>query len=233
MDKQLISIKGLLEKHIEALYIMNSQSKLVAINEPWDKTKPAPKLYIGKTIDGNIIYRFACNVPFGLIKKIEIYLNKELINDKIEYIQEYSEILNSNNNVEEIIYYFDYIKHNLIENCIQINEDNIKEHALKDFKWLKDEIKYCQPCYGIINNRQIISICRSVRITKEAHEAGIETIEKYRGNDLARKVLINWATNVIERGCIPLYSTLKENISSKRVAEKTLLKKIGIGISIK
>ena len=235
MNNQTFSYKELLERHIEALFILNSQSKLTAINEPWDKTKPAPRLYVGKAIDGNIIYKFSCNVPSETLEKLEYHIKKETANtnDGIEYIQEYLKILESKNYSGEISYYYDNGKDIIIDDCNIIDENNIKEYTLNEFEWLKDEIKYCQPCYGIINNGYIISVCRSVRITKEAHEAGIETDEKHRGNNLAGKVLIKWAEDVKNRGCIPLYSTLKENKASQRVAEKTLLKKIGIGISIK
>lgn len=235
MNSQIFLPKELMERHIEALFILNLQSKLVSINEPWDKTKPAPRLYVGKTIDGNIIYKFGCNVLYETLKKLEYYIKKETVNtnDGIKYIQEYSKILESKDHSQEISYYYDNGKDIIIDNCSIINENNIKEYILNEFEWLKHEIKYCQPCYGIINNGRIISVCRSVRITKEAHEAGIETNDKYRGNGLAGKVLIKWAKDVQNRGCIPLYSTLKENKASQRVAEKTSLKEIGIGISIK
>ena len=232
MNKQSFSLKQLLDKHIEALYTLNFQLKLVAINEPWDKSKPAPKLYIGKTIDGTLIHRIGCGVSLENIIKIEHYLMKETFYDKIEYLQEYSEILESKKQTEEIIYYYDNEQKQIIENCSKINEDNIKDYVLDDFDWLNDEIKYCQPCYGIVKDGRIISICRSVRVTNESHEAGIETNEKHRGNNLARKVLIQWATEVQNGGFIPFYSTFRENIASQRVAEKTFLKKIGIGISI-
>jgi hypothetical protein len=235
MKSKIYSRKELLERHIEALFILNSQSKLVSINEPWDKTKPAPRLYAGKTIDGNIIYKFSCNVPSETLKKLEYYIKKETADTDgiIKNIQEYLKILESKNYSEEISYYYDNEKDMSIDNCSIIDENNIKKYRLNGFEWLNDEIKYCQPCYGIINDGYIISVCRSVRITKEAHEAGIETSEKHRGNNLAGKVLVKWSKDVKNRGCIPLYSTLKENKASQRVAEKTLLKKIGIGISIK
>jgi hypothetical protein len=236
MNGYNVSQNKLLEMHIEALFILNSQSKLVTINEPWDKTKTAPRLYLGKTFDGSIIYKFRYDIPAEIVKKLEKYLSKEtLLNEdnKIRHTNEYLKILESKNYFEEICYFYkDTI--NLINNsCIKITAENINDFELNGFEWLNDEITYCQPCYGIIENDKIISICRSVRITEKAHEAGIETVKEYRGKGLAMIVLINWANDIQRNEYIPLYSTSKGNKSSQRVAEKALLNIFGMGISIK
>jgi hypothetical protein len=236
MDSYNVPQNKLLEMHIEALFILNSQSKLVAINEPWDKTKTAPRLYLGKTFDGSIIYKFRYDIPLEIIKKLEKYLLKEILlneDNKINHTDEYLKILVSKNYFEEICYFYNGAIDLIKNNCIKITNENIKNFKLNGFEWLNEEIIYCQPCYGIIEKNKIISICRSVRITERAHEAGIETLKEYRGKGLAMIALINWANNIQNDGYIPLYSTSKENKSSQRVAEKALLNKFGIGISIK
>jgi uncharacterized cysteine cluster protein YcgN (CxxCxxCC family) len=226
---------SLLEMHIEALFTLNLQSKLVAINEPWDKTRAAPRLYLGKTFDGSMIYKFRYDVPLEIIKKLEEYLSEEISsgkNDEIKYTNEYLKLLESENCFEEICYsYSDKIKQTK-NNCVKITIENIKDFELKGFDWLNDEIIYSQPCYGIIEKGKMVSVCRSVRITEKAHEAGIETKEEHRGKGLAIIALKEWARDIQNNGYIPLYSTSKENRSSQRVAEKTLLNKFGIGISI-
>ena len=227
----------LLEEHIKTLFVLDSQSKMVSINEPWDKTKPAPRLYIGKTIDGTIIYKSGYDVSSIKIKEIEKILFRESMNNKFEYLEEYLEIMESKNYVEEICYYYNNIKEDTINNCEiickKIHKDNITDFTIGEFEWLKDEINYCQPCYGIINNGNIISVCRSVRITEKAHQAGIETVKEYKGKGFAGKVLKKWANDILNKSCIPFYSTLKENKASQRVAEKMELKIFGIGISVK
>jgi hypothetical protein len=228
--------KKLLEMHIEALFTLDGQSKLVSINEPWDKTKPAPRLYLGKTFDGSIIYKYGYNISFEIIKKLEYYLEKESILEKnyeIKYLDEYINILGSKDYSQEICFYYNDEINESLDHYKKINSENINKINLKYFEWLKEEIKYCQPCCAIIEKNQIVSICRSVRITENAHEAGIETINEYKGKGLAVKILREWANEVQKIGCIALYSTNKENKSSQKVAEKALLNNFGIGISIK
>jgi hypothetical protein len=236
MNGYNISQNKLLEMHIEALFTLNSQSKLVTINEPWDKTKAAPRLYLGKTFDGSIVYKFRYDIQQETVKKLGEYLSNEIPlneNNEIRYTNEYLEILESENYFEEICYFYKDTINPMKNNCIKITIENINDFDLDGFEWLNDEITHCQPCYGIIKGNKIISICRSVRITEKAHEAGIETEEEYRGKGLAMIALLNWANDIQNNGYIPLYSTGKENKSSQRVAEKTLLNKFAIGISIK
>jgi hypothetical protein len=236
MDEYSISPNKLLEMHIETLFTLNSQMRLVSINEPWDKTKAAPQLYIGKAADGSVIYKFRYDIPLEKINKLEAYLAKETSLDKdneIKYVNEYLRILEKENYSNEICYYYNSTAGETGNNCIQITAKNIKDYTLGSFGWLNDEIKYSQPCYGVIENSQIVSICRSVRITEKAHEAGIETLEEYRGKGFAKIVLKGWIKEIQSKGIIGLYSTNKENKSSQKVAEKALLKRYGVGISIK
>jgi hypothetical protein len=222
--------------HIKALFTMDHQSKLVTINEPWDASKMAPRLYIGKTFDGFVVYKFRYDVALKIIKNLEEYLRKEPPLNKdteIKYRNEYLKILKSEDYFDEICYHYKIITNGIGGNCVKITAENITNYNLGDFEWLNDEIKYGQPCYGIIKEGQIVSICRSVRITKEAHEAGIETIGSFRGNGYAEIVLKHWAKEVQGEECIPLYSTGKRNKSSQRVAEKAGLSTYGIGLSIK
>jgi RimJ/RimL family protein N-acetyltransferase len=230
-----ISQNQLLEMRIEELFTLDSQSRMLTINEPWDKTKPAPRLYLGKTLDGSVIYRLRYDVPPETIKELEEYLITEPPMNKdneIKYINEYLKILGSNNYSEGIWYYYKNAIESTENNCRKITTGNIKDFRLNGFEWLHDEINYCQHCYGIMEDDKIVSLCRSVRISEKAHEAGIETMKEYRGQGLAKIALMNWANEVRNKGCIAFYSTSKENRSSQRVAEKALLSKLGIEIGI-
>jgi hypothetical protein len=225
----------LLEMHIEALFTLNHQSKLVAINEPWDKTRAAPRMYLGKAFDGSIIYKFRYDVPPEIVKKLEEYLSEEILtgkNGEIKYTNEYLKILDSENYFEEICYSCGDKIEQTRNKCVKITIENIKDFELNGFEWLNDEINYSRPCYGIIEGNKMVSLCRSVRITEKAHEAGIETKEEHRGKGLAIITLKEWARDIQNNGYIPLYSTSKRNKSSQRVAEKMFLNKYGIGISI-
>ena len=65
-----------------------------------------------------------------------------------------------------------------------------------------------------------MSVCRSVRITPAAHEAGVETLPAFRGRGYAPDVVAGWARVVQSLGAMPFYSTSWENTASQAVAKK-------------
>jgi len=94
------------------------------------------------------------------------------------------------------------------------------------------ELPHWQPFVAAIETSQAVSICRSVRITKEVHEAGVETLPAYRGKGLAVDVTAQWARMVRASGAIPLYSTSWANTASQSVARKLRLRMFGTDLYI-
>jgi RimJ/RimL family protein N-acetyltransferase len=88
------------------------------------------------------------------------------------------------------------------------------------FEGLRAELHDWQPFLAIVEERKVVSVCRSVRITSQAHEAGVETLSGFRGKGYATEVVAAWASLVKSMGAIPLYSTSWENIASQAVAKK-------------
>ena len=99
-------------------------------------------------------------------------------------------------------------------------------------KLLRSEIDYAQPCVVFVRDNQAVSICRSVRITSLAHEAGLETLVPYRGRGYAAAVVAGWATAVRQAGRLPLYSTSTDNMASQSVARKLGLSFYGVNFMI-
>ena len=82
------------------------------------------------------------------------------------------------------------------------------------------ELPLWQPFVALSTSRNAISICRSARITSEAHEAGVETLPPHRGHGYAAQVTAAWAGEVRSLGAVPLYSTSWTNHASQAVARK-------------
>jgi hypothetical protein len=235
MNKNTISLTKLLDMHIEALFTLDPQKRLLTINEPWDKKKLAPKLYLGKTADGSIAYRFRFDVQLEIIEKLEKLLSKEssqCLENQMMYVNEYMEILESKNCFNEICFFCEDSLNATEKTCVKLTPQNIARYKVNNFEWLNEEIAYCQPCFGVMENDELLSLCRSVRISDKAHEAGIETAENHRGKGFAGIALRNWAKEVLEKGCIAFYSAAADNFKSQRTAEKAQLYRYGIGLSI-
>jgi len=100
------------------------------------------------------------------------------------------------------------------------------------FEKLVEELPAWQPFVALIEKNRAVSVCRSVRITSEAHEAGVETLPDFCGRDYAKDVTTEWARLVRAVGAIPLYSTSWENVASQAVARKLRLKYYGSSFNI-
>ena len=89
-----------------------------------------------------------------------------------------------------------------------------------------------QPFLAIVEAGRAVSVCRSVRITGEAHEAGVETLPEFRGKGYAKDTVAAWARSVQSMGAMPLYSTSWENTASQAVVKKLHLVQYGADFHI-
>ena len=86
--------------------------------------------------------------------------------------------------------------------------------------WVAEEIPGCSPVVAIMEEGHCVSVCFCARRSEVAAEAGLETVEAFRGRGLAPRVTTAWALAIRASGRIPLYSTSWENRSSLRVARR-------------
>jgi predicted GNAT family acetyltransferase len=84
----------------------------------------------------------------------------------------------------------------------------------------------------VTENNIAVSVCFSARNSDKAVEAGVETLEDYRGKGYAIRVASSWAQAIRQSQRIPLYSTSWDNYSSQSVAKRLQLHFYGTDISI-
>lgn len=72
------------------------------------------------------------------------------------------------------------------------------------FEGLVEELPGWRPFLAVVDGERAVSVCRNVRITPEAHEAGVETLPEFRGMGYARDVVAGWALRVRSLGAEPL-----------------------------
>ncbi|MGH2618173.1 MAG: GNAT family N-acetyltransferase, partial [Thermomicrobiales bacterium] len=72
---------------------------------------------------------------------------------------------------------------------------------------LADDLPWREPCVAIVRDGRLASVCYSARNTPVAAEAGVDTVEEFRGRGYATAVVTAWAQAVRQDGRIPLYST--------------------------
>jgi RimJ/RimL family protein N-acetyltransferase len=121
----------------------------------------------------------------------------------------------------------------LSANVVLISESNAKV-VQETFPWALPLIAEQEngPVVAAIEHDRAVSICFCSRRPAQATEAGLETLEAYRGKGYATAVVAAWAAEVRRLGCIPLYGTSWDNLASQAVARKLGMKLYGEDWSI-
>jgi RimJ/RimL family protein N-acetyltransferase len=96
-----------------------------------------------------------------------------------------------------------------------------KSEWLEAFPWLGEQFDAFAPVVIAFDAGRPAALCHSPRgRTLLAAEAGVETLEPFRGRGLATAAVACWARAVQRSGRLALYSTSWENTASQRVARR-------------
>jgi hypothetical protein len=231
-----------MERHAEAMFTYDSNRRIRTVNEPWDGTVPAPRFFLGRPVEGAAVCRFRYDVGEPLREELEKLCAAEgPVRDfprEPEHFERYCSLLRESRFSMGPCFLIPPAEAaaqtaaRIPAPAILITRENIARFSCEGFEWLAAEIDCVQPCAGIIREDRIVSLCRSVRISPGAHEAGLETALAFRGRGYASAVTAAWAAAVRSRGSLPLYSTSWENKASQRVAQKSSLLFYGANFSI-
>jgi hypothetical protein len=74
------------------------------------------------------------------------------------------------------------------------------------------------PVAAVVVEGQAVAVCRSVRRSALAVEAGVDTVEGFRGRGWGVAVTALWARAAAAQGLVPCYSTQDENAASLGLA---------------
>ncbi|KIL39149.1 hypothetical protein SD70_22075 [Gordoniibacillus kamchatkensis] len=235
MDEIKPTAYDLMEFHVEALFTHDRNMRLHTINEPWPGEAPAPRFFLGRTVEGTAICRFRHDVPEKLIEQLkELCADEPAVTDfrtKPKHFEAYMNLLQG----ERFTMGPCYLVPGDVAPSLQvvgITRENMTEYLRGGFEWLASEIDYTQPCIALVRDNRAVSVCRSVRITSRAHEAGLETLDGFRGKGYAAAVVAGWAASVREAGRLPLYSTSWDNLASQSVARKLGLLFYGVNFTV-
>ena len=100
------------------------------------------------------------------------------------------------------------------------------------FPSLVADVASQQPFFAVRADGVVVAACFSSRLSPVAAEAGVNTLEAYRGRGYAAAAVAAWANAVCQRGLQPLYSTSWDNLASQGVARKLGLVLYGADLSL-
>ncbi len=218
---------------VEVLFTQDENGCLQRINESDGAAKPAPRFFFGYTNEDSIC-RFRHDLPDNVIAQLKEVAAAEPMSMNSQKIprnrRQFEDILQSHAPIERVwvgpAYRFpEHITPPT--NTVQLSRENVG--LLKgDFVEMVPELNNSHPYLGIIEDSQAVSICRSVRLSSRAHEAGVDTLVNYRRRGYAVSVVAAWALAVRALNRIPLYSTSWDNVASQGVAQRLGLVQYGV-----
>ena len=214
-----------LDLHLDALFVHDERGR-IATRNALDRG-PVPRFFLGRTPDGNR-WRFREDIPDDLAARLDALSAEEPVVPDLSrpprHEARYREALSRRAPVREAwsgpAYRFPDTLPLTDGNVVPLTRDNVTLLHGGDLEpWLGD-IGQSEPLVALVREDRAVSICGSVRIAREAHEAGVETSAGARGRGFAVAVVAAWARAVRELGAEPLYSTSWDNAASQAVARK-------------
>ena len=228
-----ISDRELMKIQVEALFTQNENGYLQRINEPCGAGKPAPRFFFGHTNEGSIC-RFRHDLPDNVLAQLKEIAAAEPMPMGSKKIpkshSQFKRILQSHAPIERVWVGPAYRFPEHITPPTNVVRLSFKNAGLLkgDFTEMVSELNNSHPYLAIIEDSQAVAICRSVRLSSHAHEAGVDTLTGYRQRGYATSVVAAWALAVRTLNRIPLYSTSWDNIASQSVARRLGLVQYGV-----
>lgn len=224
--------------HIQALFTCDAKGRLLGINEPDPTTASPPRLFLGRTLEGNL-WRFSADLPEELVSELNSLCSEEppLGVDAKEppiHAERYTRLLEPYAPIRQTeagpAYRFPK-RLTANEVAVAVTQDNV-ECLRGGFEKLVEELPAWQPFVAVLRDEAAVSVCRSVRIISEVHEAGVETLAEFRGQGFAAAATAQWAEEVRALGAFPIYSTSWTNHASQAAARKLGLELYGVDFHI-
>jgi GNAT superfamily N-acetyltransferase len=208
---------------------------MIATNEP--DGERAPRLFLGRTCDGNL-WRFRDDLPDALVRQLETILAQEPVAAEVPQLPITLDPLRAALDAHSPVRATDAgpawrvpFPIEPAADAVMVTDQNVGV-LRRHFPWTAGLLSQLQPCAAIVDHWDAVSVCCCARITTDAAEASLNTVEAYRGRGYAVAVVAAWARAVRQAGRIPLYSTSWENVASQRVARKLGLVLYGADCSL-
>jgi hypothetical protein len=231
----MLNVKDLMRLHVEALFTCDDAGDLLAVNEPGGV--PAPRFFLGRTAEGNI-WRFRHDVDAALARDLSALCESLPTGLPVEAdLSKLGPFIAGLAREEPVrrteggpAFFFPSEPSGL-QIAVRVTSDNATVLSPYLEEW-RNDVSACSPMLVVLEGGKAVSLCGSVRLTAQAHEAGVETHADFRGRGYAARAVSAWASAVREIDRIPLYSTSWENKSSRALAKKLGLIQYGADLNI-
>lgn len=230
-----MNARDLMRLHVEALFTRDDAGHLIVVNEP--NGAAAPRFFLGRTAEGNACWfrhdveptvgRDLVALSESLPAVIDLDADPGDAAPFIALLAREAPVIRTW--AGPAFHFPSDLPAG--ESVARVTPENatVLHSYLED--WRAD-VALGVPMAAALDAGKAVSICCSVRVTPQAHEAGVETHPEFRGRGHATRAVAEWARVVREVGRIPLYSTSWQNEASRALARKLGLIQYGVDLHV-
>jgi hypothetical protein len=227
-----------LELQIDALFTHDARGRIGSTNEPGGDR--APRFFFGRTRAGNR-WRFRDDLDEDTVRALDGLAATEPVHDDLRAeprnLAAFLAVLGVDRGDASMHFgpafrFPDVVP--MPTNVTRVAHADLR--LLQRLGWNMEvetrDFARREPYFAVIDDGAAVAVCFSARLTARAAEAGVETLEGYRGRGYAPAVVAAWACAIRASGRVPLYSTSWDNLASQAVARKRGLIQYATDLSI-
>lgn len=218
-----------------ALYVHDPHGRLLRVNEP-DPQDPVPRFLLIRTRHGNL-WRTRHDLPPDLAAALDGLAADEPVGVDLAtppaHLAAYTDLLGRHAapgapDAGPAYYLPDLAAPPGTVTITPANADLLRAH----YPTTLSELAQRAPVVVCVADGEAVAACSCARTTAQVAEAGIHTVEAYRGRGYAVATARGWAAGVYAQGKLPLYSTSWANTASQAVAARLGAVLYGVDFSL-
>jgi RimJ/RimL family protein N-acetyltransferase len=229
----VITSQDLMRLHVEAEFTCDVSGRLLTVND--SGAAPAPRFFLGRTAHGNAWW-FRGDVSVELARDLDALCRAQPTGLDVAPGSADTIIARLARDAPVQRTWTGpafYVPSSAAghDAAVRVTPDNasLLSPHLEDWR---GDVTPAVPMFVMLDDGKAVSICASVRLTSEAHEAGVDTHRDFRGRGYAGHAVRAWASAVRAMGRVPLYSTSWDNEASRAVARKLGLILFGVDLHV-
>ena len=208
--------------HVETLFTTNDQGDLLLVNESHGKA--APSFFIGHVADGTRLW-FGSDVSDEVRASLRDLAGVAHVGPITTPNPHHEELSEAVAEMLDVSHHWAGPTFRFPETlpapaaAVSVTPDTARVLRRYFPDWL-DDAELGRPFSAVLEGRDAVAICTSVRIGRDVDEGGVETHERFRGKGHGTRAIAHWAASVRAVGREPLYSTSWSNEASRAVAKR-------------
>lgn len=220
--------------HVAALFTLDKTERLEAVNDSGGA--PAPRFFLGRTTAGDQCW-FRHDVPDETVADLQAIIRDQAITsgelaaiDPAPFIERLARDARVLRTWMGPAFTFPEPLADA-PHTAPVTAENADLLSPYLESW-RGDIAGGVPMVVALDNGTAVSICASVRVTAQAHEAGVETHPEFRRRGHAARAVVAWARTVRAMGVVPLYSTSWDNEASLALSKSLGLIPFGADLHV-